>query len=310
MTPQPRFDFKHYQIKTLSYRNRCHLFHRLKRLFFRISCCICNLFMSLLTWHGHSPLCLCNSPGKTWGGCGLLWLWQWTGLTSERQQDPHHVFFSPTHTALWQNIYIMKLNLTPFPELPLNWTINANLWFWLPPLQSLPVEPLVCPVWVLAALWASCRRRGPCRFVTASCQRGPTAGGRLAPCGWPCLPGTGTQPERRTRTYVGPGWVPSAASDGMEDKVNCIIQSLQSYTCMVHPSIHPSVHPSIHPSLSAGIDWSEAIAHLDLFCVSVFKILLYNWVDHLFQFLLIYLWHNCCIYCVSLCEEKQNTLSV
>lgn len=77
---------------------------------------------------------------------------------------------------------------------------------------SLPVEPPVCPIWGPAALWASCRRRGPCHSVTASFRTDQTAGERSALCGWPCPPGLGTQPGRRTHTYVDPGLAPSAAS--------------------------------------------------------------------------------------------------
>lgn len=44
-------------------------------------------------------------------------------------------------------------------------------------------------------------------------------------------------------------------------------------------------------------------AHLDLFCVSVFKILLHDGIDRFFQFLLIDLWHDCFINCVPLCKQ-------
>lgn len=78
---------------------------------------------------------------------------------------------------------------------------------------SSPAEPPACPAGGQAALWASCRRRAPCRPVTASSPTGRTAGERSAPCGWPCLPGPGTQPWRRTRTCEGPGSAPSATAD-------------------------------------------------------------------------------------------------
>lgn len=77
---------------------------------------------------------------------------------------------------------------------------------------GLPVAPPACPIWGPAALWASCRRRGPCHSVTASFRTDQTADERSALGGWPCPPGPGTRPGRRTRTCVDPGLAPSAAA--------------------------------------------------------------------------------------------------
>lgn len=51
-------------------------------------------------------------------------------------------------------------------------------------------------------------------------------------------------------------------------------------------------------------------AHLDLFCVSMFEILLHDGVDHFFQLLLIHLWHDRFINRVPLCSEDKEVSGV